>query len=177
MARRQAAHNKRPAQSLPEARQLASLGYLIPSRCSHPDTLPSVTNHSERAHSPSTELINRRSFGARVLRTSTRKPIEQMFSAVERSPPDGSLRLEILTGMAKRILFSTRPNRIDILVPLPYCLRNRWIGLGTNRPNESAQNVPITFLRKSSRTHRLMKHGGFGRAVQRSPSLQVRRRV
>src|SRR5882762_3024848 len=38
-----------PAQPLPEARQLASLGKLIPSRCSHPDTLPSVTNHSERA--------------------------------------------------------------------------------------------------------------------------------
>src|SRR5882757_5438489 len=38
-----------PAQPLPEARQLASLGKLIPSRCSHPDTLPSDTNHSERA--------------------------------------------------------------------------------------------------------------------------------
>src|SRR5882757_6381189 len=42
-----------PAQPLPEARQLASLGKLIPSRCSHPDTLPSVTNHSERAQCPS----------------------------------------------------------------------------------------------------------------------------
>src|SRR5882724_10289091 len=45
-----------PAQPLPEARQLASLGKLIPSRCSHPDTLPSVTNHSERAHTGPNQL-------------------------------------------------------------------------------------------------------------------------
>src|SRR5260370_23383869 len=41
----------RPAQTLSEARQLASLGKLIPSDLAHPDTLPSVTNHSERAQS------------------------------------------------------------------------------------------------------------------------------
>src|SRR5258708_1009828 len=38
-----------PTQALPEARQLAGLGNLHPPDCSHPDTLPSVTNHSERA--------------------------------------------------------------------------------------------------------------------------------
>jgi len=38
-----------PTQTLPEARQLARLGKLIPPDCSHPDTLPSVTNHSGRA--------------------------------------------------------------------------------------------------------------------------------
>jgi hypothetical protein len=36
---------------LPEARQLASLGNFIPPNLVHPDTLPSVTNHSERAQS------------------------------------------------------------------------------------------------------------------------------
>src|SRR5258708_21813855 len=36
-------------QLLPEARQLAGLGNLNPPDYSHPDTLPSVTNHSERA--------------------------------------------------------------------------------------------------------------------------------
>src|SRR5579864_1452854 len=40
-----------PAYTLSEARQLARLGKLIPSNLAHPDTLPSVTNHSERAHS------------------------------------------------------------------------------------------------------------------------------
>src|SRR5712692_7894957 len=40
-----------PAYPLSEARQLARLGKLIPSDLAHPDTLPSVTNHSERAHS------------------------------------------------------------------------------------------------------------------------------
>src|ERR1700675_1209967 len=40
------------AQTLSEARQLARLGKLIPSDLAHPDTLPSVTNHSERRHSP-----------------------------------------------------------------------------------------------------------------------------
>jgi hypothetical protein len=39
-----------PAQALPEARQLARLGKLTPSDFAHPDTLQSVTNHSERAH-------------------------------------------------------------------------------------------------------------------------------
>lgn len=38
-----------PTQTLSEARQLARLGKLIPSDLAHPDTLPSVTNHSERA--------------------------------------------------------------------------------------------------------------------------------
>src|SRR5712692_5640911 len=38
-----------PAYPLSEARQLARLGKLIPSDLAHPDTLPSVTNHSERA--------------------------------------------------------------------------------------------------------------------------------
>jgi hypothetical protein len=37
-----------------------------------------------------------------------------MFSVVERSPADGSWRLEILTGMASRVLFSSRPDRIGI---------------------------------------------------------------
>src|SRR5580704_11420037 len=37
------------AQTLSEARQLARLGKLIPSDLAHPDTLQSVTNHSERA--------------------------------------------------------------------------------------------------------------------------------
>ena len=36
----------------PEARQLASLGKLIPPNLVHPDTLSSVTNHSERAQAP-----------------------------------------------------------------------------------------------------------------------------
>src|SRR5712692_4170220 len=40
----------RPAYPLSEARQLARLGKLIPCDLAHPDTLPSVTNHSERAH-------------------------------------------------------------------------------------------------------------------------------
>jgi len=40
------------AQLLPEARQLASLGKVIPLNLAHSDTLVSVTNHSERAHSP-----------------------------------------------------------------------------------------------------------------------------
>src|SRR5713226_6116909 len=40
-----------PAYALSEARQLARLGKLIPSDLAHPDTLPSVTNHSERAQS------------------------------------------------------------------------------------------------------------------------------
>src|SRR5437899_9831171 len=39
-----------PAYTLSEAHQLARLGKLIPSDLAHPDTLPSVTNHSERAH-------------------------------------------------------------------------------------------------------------------------------
>jgi hypothetical protein len=34
---------------LPEARQLASLGELIPPNLVHPDSLPGVTNHSGRA--------------------------------------------------------------------------------------------------------------------------------
>src|SRR4029077_18164670 len=37
-----------PATPLPEARQLASLGKVTPSNLWHADTLPSVTNHSER---------------------------------------------------------------------------------------------------------------------------------
>jgi hypothetical protein len=41
--------SRRSAQTLSEARQLARLGKLIPSDLAHPDTLPSVTNHSERA--------------------------------------------------------------------------------------------------------------------------------
>src|SRR6266702_5715571 len=40
----------RSAYLLPEARQLASLGKITPLDFLHPDTLPSVTNHSERAH-------------------------------------------------------------------------------------------------------------------------------
>ena len=39
----------RPIDLLPEARQLASLGKLPPPNVCHTDTLPSVTNHSERA--------------------------------------------------------------------------------------------------------------------------------
>src|SRR5258708_37750212 len=46
----------RAAQTLSEARQLARLGKLIPSDLAHPDTLPSVTNHSERAHARCTFL-------------------------------------------------------------------------------------------------------------------------
>src|SRR5438094_6858767 len=42
----------RPAQTLSEARQLARLGKLIPSDLAHPDTLPSVTIHPERAQGP-----------------------------------------------------------------------------------------------------------------------------
>src|SRR5258708_35873078 len=38
-----------PAATLPEARQLARLGKFTPSDFAHPDTLQSVTNHSERA--------------------------------------------------------------------------------------------------------------------------------
>src|ERR1700736_4143515 len=38
-----------PAPTLPEARQLARLGKFTPSDFAHPDTLQSVTNHSERA--------------------------------------------------------------------------------------------------------------------------------
>jgi hypothetical protein len=41
---------RRPAPTLPEARQLARLGKFTPSDFAHPDTLQSVTNHSERAH-------------------------------------------------------------------------------------------------------------------------------
>src|SRR5215472_16174314 len=39
-----------PTALLPEARQLTSLGKLPPSNVWHADTLPSVTNHSERGH-------------------------------------------------------------------------------------------------------------------------------
>jgi len=42
-----------PAPHLPEARQLAGLGKLTPLDSSHPETLPSVTYHSERAQPPS----------------------------------------------------------------------------------------------------------------------------
>src|SRR6516162_5104847 len=45
----------RLAQLLPEARQPASLGKVRPSNLAHSDTLPSVTNHSERAHARATE--------------------------------------------------------------------------------------------------------------------------
>src|ERR1700736_128872 len=41
-----------PAPTLPEARQLARLGKFTPSDFAHPDTLQSVTNHSERAQRP-----------------------------------------------------------------------------------------------------------------------------
>src|SRR3974390_3641923 len=40
------------AQLLPEARQLASLGELIPPYLVPPDTLPSGPHHSERTQSP-----------------------------------------------------------------------------------------------------------------------------
>ena len=40
-------------QTLSEVRQLTRHGKLIPSDLAHPDTLPSVTNHSERAQWPS----------------------------------------------------------------------------------------------------------------------------
>src|SRR5713226_4622041 len=50
----------RAAQTLSEARQLARLGKLIPSDLAHPDTLPSVTNHSERAQFAATMTLNRR---------------------------------------------------------------------------------------------------------------------
>src|SRR5260370_41083832 len=46
----------RPTQTLSEARQLARLGKLIPSDLAHPDTLPSVTNHSELAQSSCFDL-------------------------------------------------------------------------------------------------------------------------
>src|SRR5260221_10906288 len=48
------------ANSLPEARQLASLGKLIPPNLVHPDTLPSVTNHSERAQESDRPVRDRR---------------------------------------------------------------------------------------------------------------------
>src|SRR5580704_8275824 len=48
------------AQTLSEARQLARLGKLIPSDLAHPDTLQSVTNHSERAHHFATKACERR---------------------------------------------------------------------------------------------------------------------
>ena len=38
------------AQRVPKARDLSRFGYLPPSNL-HGDTLPSVTNHSEREHS------------------------------------------------------------------------------------------------------------------------------
>ena len=41
-------------------------------------------------------------------------PSEQMFSVVERSPAEASPRLEILTGMASRVLFSSLPDPIGI---------------------------------------------------------------
>src|SRR6202022_295161 len=43
-----------PAPTLPEARQLARLGKFTPSDFAHPDTLQSVTNHSERAQEAAT---------------------------------------------------------------------------------------------------------------------------
>src|SRR5258708_34940166 len=54
-----------PAATLPEARQLARLGKFTPSDFAHPDTLQSVTNHSERAQpvelAPFTRTLPRRS--------------------------------------------------------------------------------------------------------------------
>src|SRR5258708_39854733 len=52
----------RAAQTLSEARQLARLGKLIPSDLAHPDTLPSVTNHSERAQRLEPDWGPRRSY-------------------------------------------------------------------------------------------------------------------
>src|SRR5437667_6633718 len=50
----------RSAYLLPEARQLARLGKITPLDFLHPDTLPSVTNHSERAHLASGPLTDLR---------------------------------------------------------------------------------------------------------------------
>src|SRR6516162_2071009 len=57
----------RLAQLLPEARQPASLGKVRPSNLAHSDTLPSVTNHSERAQ-------------------QARSPVAQASACPERSP-------------------------------------------------------------------------------------------
>src|ERR1700736_1178351 len=46
-----------PAPTLPEARQLARLGKFTPSDFAHPDTLQSVTNHSERAQTTPESLL------------------------------------------------------------------------------------------------------------------------
>jgi len=45
---------RRSAQRVPKARELSRFGYLPPSDL-HPDTLPSVTNHSEREHRKQTK--------------------------------------------------------------------------------------------------------------------------
>jgi hypothetical protein len=60
------------------------------------------------------DLINSRSFSFLAFRTSTRIPREQMFSVVDRSAAAGSWGLEIRTGTASGVLFSSRPDRIGI---------------------------------------------------------------
>jgi len=72
------------------------------------------TTRASACNSPSVDLINSRSFCFLACRTSTRVPREQTFSVVDRSPADGSFALEIRTGMASRVLFSSRPDRIGI---------------------------------------------------------------
>src|SRR6516162_8265208 len=62
----------RLAQLLPEARQLASLGTVRPSNLAHSDTLPSVTNHSERAHEGWSQFARKQRDSARVTRRRRR---------------------------------------------------------------------------------------------------------
>jgi hypothetical protein len=60
------------------------------------------------------ELITSRSFKSLARWVKMRIPSEQTFSVVVRSVAAGSRRLEICTGTASRIRFSSRPDRVGI---------------------------------------------------------------
>jgi hypothetical protein len=60
------------------------------------------------------ELIISRSFKSLARCVTMRIPSEHMFSVVVRSVAAGSTTLEISTGTASRIRFSSRPDRISI---------------------------------------------------------------
>src|SRR5260370_26712907 len=65
----------RSAQLLPEARQLASLGKVPPSNFCHADTLPSVTNHFERAHACSDGFAEESTFMRKRVRPQGRESV------------------------------------------------------------------------------------------------------
>src|SRR5437899_7466249 len=88
-----------PAYTLSEARQLARLGKLIPSDLAHPDTLPSVTNHSERAHEARGRAQDSLERSARI-----RKPPLRASNATLENPAAVSLPIAVTGSTGPHVL-------------------------------------------------------------------------